>query len=206
MKTISLFILSALFLALSSCEKLEEQLTKARPYEIVGEQESQLNKDDRKATMWFITSPANDYESFAQTAVKAAFDLHKKNKKIDLIQVFLIPDKVMVPPSTTYAFAYYATDKKGLKYVSGADQNSIVDFQWLVRAAEQPFTDLELQMAVLWHTYQQDFPSEDPLSSLSYNREKLVQFIANELDINPEEVYLPQLVLKDYTELDFLDQ
>lgn len=206
MKVTTGLFFSLFLLSLFACEKPEEELTKARPYQIVGEHETQLDNDERKAKMWFITSDADDNDAFAQTAIKAAFDFHKKNKKIDLIQVFLVPDNVMVPSSITYAFAYYATDGKGLKFVSGADQNTMTDFKWLVRAAEEPLTGLELQMAKLWHMHQADFPSEDPLSSLSYNREKLVQFIADELEMDPSEVYLPQIGLSDYKELDFLGQ
>jgi len=206
MKTIILVVFSAIALSIYACNKIEEELIKAKPYQIVGENDMQLGSEKRSAKMVFITSSASEYDSYAQTAIKAAIDIHKKNKKNDLIQVFLVPDDEMVFSSTTYAFAYYALDGKGSKYISGTDQNTMTDYKWLVRAAEQPFTELELQMAILWHKYKQDFPSEDLLSSLSYNREKLVKFIADSLNISEEQVYLPRIILNDYKELDFLNQ
>ncbi len=50
-----------------------------------------------------------------------------------------------------------------------------------------------------------DFPSEDMLSSLSYNEEKLVIFVADSLNLNIEEVVVPQFLYLDYKELDFLN-
>lgn len=189
-----------------ACNKYESQLIYARAYEVVGEGKITLNSENRNAHRWFITSDAGNYDEFAQTTILAALDLHKKNKKCDLVHVILIPDKELMATGVSYAFAYYALDKKGLKDVSGADQNTMTSFKWKVRSAEKPLNDFEFEVAKLWYKHQSDFPSEDLLSSLGYNMEKLVKFIADSLSISEEEVYLPHIITKEYKELDFLDR
>ena len=155
--------------------------------------------------MWFITSEANTYDEFAQTTILAAIELHKKYREYDLIQVILVPDEDMVATGTYYASAHYAVDKKGMKDVSGADQNTMTNFKWMVRAAEKPLYKQELEIAKLWHRHHADFPSEDMFSSLSYNQEKLVNFIADSLKLNSTDVFLPRIHRLDYKELDFLN-
>ena len=164
-----------------------------------------LTRHTRKGKMWFITSEANTYDEFAQTTILAAIELHKKYSEYDLIQVLLVPDKDMVATGTYYASAHYAVDKKGAKDVSGADQETMISYKWLVRSAEKPLNKKELEIAKLWHRYQTDFPSEDFLSSLSFNAEKLISFIADSLKLEVAEVNLPRIHLVDYTDLDFLN-
>ena len=203
-KYIKALSLSILFLTFLACDKYESYLIHAKSYEVVGEHMMNLDGNSRKAKMWFITSDANTYDEFAQTTILAAIELHKKYRKYDLIQVILVPDKDMVATSTYYASAFYAVDKKGAKDVSGADQNTLVTFTWLVRSAEKPLNEQELEIAKLWFNHQADFRSEIPFSSLSYNAEKLVSFIADSLKLDETEVILPQIILKDYKELDFI--
>ena len=203
-KYINTLFLSILFLTLSACDKYESYLIHAKSYEVVGEHMMNLDGNSRKAKMWFITSDANSYDEFAQITILAVIELHKKYRKYDLIQVILIPDKDMIAASIYYASAFYAVDKKGAKDVSGADQNTLVSFTWLVRSAEKPLNNQELEIAKLWFNHQADFPSEVPHSSLSYNQEKLVSFIADSLKLDETEVDLPRIKLKDYTELDFI--
>ncbi len=154
MKYINIFILSLLFLTLSACEKDKEKLTQAKPYRVVGEHEITLNNDSRKANMWFITSDAENFDEFAQTAILAAMDLHKQNKNYDLIHVILVPDKDLVATGSYYASAFYAVDKKGLQHVSGADQQTMTKFKWLVRATENSLTQKELEISkIMVQTY-----------------------------------------------------
>jgi len=204
MKYFKALFLSILFLTLLACGKYESYLIHAKSYEVVGEHMMILDGNNRKAKMWFITSDANTYDEFAQTTILAAVGLHKKYRKYDLIQVFLVPDKDMVATSICYASAFYAVDKKGAKDVSGADQNTLVSFTWLVRSTEKSLNEQELEIAKLWFNHQADFRSEIPFSSLSYNAEKLVSFIADSLKLDETEVILPRIILKDYKELDFI--
>ena len=203
MKYFNIFILSLLFLTISACEKDKEKLTHAKPYQVVNEYEITLNNDSRVANLWFITSDASDFDEFAQTAILAAMDLHKQYNSYDLIHVLLVPDKDLVATGSYYASAFYAVDKKGLKHVSGADQQTMTNFKWLVRATENSLTQKELEITKLWYKHMADFPSEDMLSSLSYNEEKLVIFVADSLNLNIEEVVVPQFLYLDYKELHF---
>lgn len=205
MRSAIILILSILVISLSACEKDKSKLIHAKPYQIVGEYDKILDTDDRNAKMYFITSSANTFDEFAQTAIQAAFDIHKKYKKLDLIQVILVPDKEMVATSISYASASYALDKKGAKGLSGADQNTMINYKWLVRAANKPLSEQEFEIAKLWFKHRADFPSEDLISSLGYNKEKLVKFIANTLKLEVDEIIRPHVILKDYTDLDFLD-
>jgi len=168
MKYFKASFLSILFLTLLACDKYESYLIHAKSYEIVGGHMMNLDGNSRKAKMWFITSKANTYDEFAQTTILAALELHKKHRKYDLIQVILVPDKDMVATPIYYASAFYAVDKKGAKDVSGADQNTLVSFTWLVRSAEKPLNGQELEIAKLWYNHQADFRSEIPFSSLRY--------------------------------------
>ena len=203
-KYIKILFLSILFLTLLACDKYESYLIHAKPYEVVSEHMKNLDGNSRKAKMWFITSDANTFDEFAQTTILAAVELHKKYRKYDLIQVILVPDKDMVATNIYYASAFYAVDKKGAKDVSGADQNTLVSFTWLVRSAGKPLNEQEFEIAKLWFNHQSDFPSEVPYSSLGYNAEKLVSFIADSLKLDETEIILPQIILKDYKELDFI--
>ena len=205
MKYRHVILFSFLFLSLSGFDKYKSQLTQAKTYEVVGEHAINLTSDTRKAKMWFIISEANTHDEFAQTTILAAIALHKKYREYDLIQVILVPGKDMVATGTYYASVHYAVDNKGAKDVSGADQKALVSFKWMVRAAEKPLNKQELEIAKLWYRNQADFPSEDLLSSLSYNEEKLVNFIADSLKLDDDEVKLPQISLKAYKELPFLD-
>lgn len=205
MKSLNILILSAFFLTLSACEKDEKKLTYAKPYIVVGEQYINMTNNNRKAKIWFISADASSTDEFAQTAILAAFEKHKAHRYLDLIHIILVPDKDLMASSISYASAIYATDKKGLASVSGADQKTMTNFKWLVRAADKPLNLQEFEIAKLWYKHQSDFPSEDLLSSLSYNKEKLVKFIADSLDMVIEDVNLPQVILSDYTSLDFLN-
>lgn len=206
MKIFNLLLLSSIIINVLACEKDEKKLTDAKPFQIVGEHAITLDNDSRNAKMWFITSDASNFDEFAQTVILAAIDLHKNHRNYDLIEVLLVPDKYLIAVGTNYASAFYAVDKKGAKDVSGADQQTMTNFKWLVRSAEKPLNNQELEIARLWYTHQSDFPSEDLLSSLSYNREKLVGFIADSLKLEESEVALPIIQLLDYTELDFLKE
>lgn len=205
MKIASVFLFLFILLSLSSCDKYESYLTQAKHYEVIDEHEITLNNQSRSARMWFIVSEATTFDEYAQTAIKAALDQKKNNKKIDLIGIILVPDRDLAKSGICYATVFYAVDKKGLESVSGADQNTMADFEWLVKSAENPLDDQELKIACLWYRHQQDFPSEEVWSSLSYNRDKLVNFIADSLNLEQEDVKLPHTTLIEYTDLNFLD-
>ena len=51
------------------------------------------------------------------------------------------------------------------------------------------------------YRHQTDFPSEDLLSSLSYNEEKLVNFIADSLKLDYDVVKLPQIKTRSYRKM-----
>jgi len=204
MKIITIFLLSILLIS-SGCEKIGSSLPLAKAYTVVGEHDKQLGVKNRKAKMWFITSGADGFKEFAQTSILAAYEIHKENKDIDLIQVILVPDKEFVATSTYYAQASYATDKKGALGLSGVDLNAVTYSKWFVKAAENPLSAKELVIAKLWVTHQKDFPSSNMLSSLSYDREALRVFIADSLQIDISEVELPITMLRDYDELEFIE-
>ena len=201
-------IASFLFLFLfsfSSIDNNKAQLTHAKSYIVVGDYPVNLTNNDRQARIWFITSDADSFEEFAQTAILAALELQEEHNNFDLLQVILVPSKDLAGAVPYYASVHYAIDGNGLKWISGADQKIMISFEWLVRAAEHPLSKLELEIANLWYNYQAEFPSENMVSSLSYNKEKLVSFIADSLKLDHEIVRLPQLQLLDYKDLDFLN-
>lgn len=155
--------------------------------------------------MYFISSEADSFESFAQTSMFAAFELSKINKDLDLIQVMLVPDKAFIATSVYYAQVFYAPDKKGALGLSGVDLSSVTFSEWFVRVAENPLNDKELTIAKLWVTHQKDFPSTDMPNSLSYDRQALRMFIADSLRIDITEVKLPIPILLIYDELGFIE-
>ena len=203
-KYIIVLFLSLIFIYCSVSEKDKSKLTRAKTYQVVGKHGITLNNDSRRANVWFITSDAGNFDEFAQTVILAAFEMHQQHKQYDLIQITLVPHEDLIATELSYASAFYAVDKKGLANISGADQNTMTNFKWLVRAAENPLQTKDLVIAKLWYKHMADFPSEDPLSSLSYNKEKLIKFVSDSLRLEKKEIRLPRAILKDYKSLDFL--
>jgi hypothetical protein len=155
--------------------------------------------------MWFITSPASSFEAFAQTSILAAYEISRENRDVDLVQVIVLPGAEFKTSSISYAQTSYARDKQGAKGLSGVDLDSVTYKKWFVRAAEHPLSEKEFAIASLWVSHQKDFPSQDMLSSLSYDRDALRMFIADSLQMEVEEVVLPAVVLREYDGLGFIE-
>ena len=196
---VSMFIFTA-----TGCENIESYLPQAKTYTIVGDAPITMNNEKRTGKIFFITSPARAYDEFAQTALLAAWELHKANDKLDVIQVELIPGANLIFKGLSYATVYYAADKKGMEDFSGSDPNAILKFTWLVRAASQPLNDADLTMVNLWFDHMKDFPSKNLYSNLLYDNDDLVKFVAGTMHIPVSEVKIPMINLKEYKNLPFI--
>jgi len=199
-----MMLISFLFLTATGCENIETYLTQAKPYTVVGAVDTPMDKGSRTGKRWFITSPAGTYEEFAQTAIRAAYELHLKNKKTDLIEVELIPDAGLVATGINYARVSFATDKKGYTNISGTDPNDIKLYTWSVWSVTKPLTEKELTLVDLWYGHMKDFPAKHVFDNLSYDKNSLVRFIADKMHIPIAEVELPYINLTEYKGLPFI--
>lgn len=171
------------------------ELNHAKPYLVLGEGNIVNEEKDRTAGLWFIVSQdATCYEEYAETAIQAVRDLYSSYKR-DYTSVQLIPnDKLEY--ALSYAQASYAADGKGALGMTGSVPAK--EMYWRVQATDRPLTEQELAIAELWWEKIPDFPSQDPLSSLSYDKEALTQYIADALNIPVSEVIFPQVSYNDY--------
>jgi len=177
------------------------RLDHARPYLVVAEGHLSNEDPSRSVGLWLITSKdASSFEEYAQTAVQAALDLYDFYRR-DFTSVRLIPrDGIEI----AYAQANFAADGRGPAGMTGSAP--AVASYWKIWAADRELNERELAIAELWSAKQQDFPQQNPLSSLSYDVEALRQYIADTLNIPYEEVQMPELEMCEY-ELDqsFID-
>jgi hypothetical protein len=170
------------------------RLDHAKPYLVVGEGNLSNEDPGRSVGFWFITSnEASGFEEYAQTAAQAALDLYTLYKRT-FTSVLLIPqDGILI----NYAQANFATDGKGAAGMTGSAP--AVPGYWKVRASiDPPLTEQELAIAELWSTKQQDFPQQNPVSSLSYDAKALRQYIADTLNIPYTEVRMPYPQMREY--------
>lgn len=171
------------------------ELSQAKPYRILGEGNIANEREDRTVGLWFIVAEdATGFDEYAQTAIRAVRDLYRLYGR-DHTSVLLIPnDKLRY--AVSYAQANYAADGKGALGMTGSAP--AVEMYWKVRATDGPLTGQELAIAELWFEKIPDFPSKDPLSSLSYDKEALRQYVADTLNISDSEVSYPQISYSEY--------
>ncbi len=170
------------------------ELSQAKPYRVIGEGSVVCDLPDRKVGLWFIVAEeATGFEEYAQTAIQAVRDLYRLHSR-DHTSVLLIPNDELM--GLYYASASYAADGKGALGLTG--DAPAKEMYWKLRAADRQFTGQELAIAELWFEKIPDFPSKDPLSSLSYDEQALRQYVADALNIPVAEVILPQMVYIEY--------
>lgn len=170
------------------------RLDHAKPYLVVGEGNLSNEDPGRSVGLWYITSAeASGFEEYAQTAAQAALDLYTLYRRT-FTSVLLIPqDGILI----NYAQANFATDGKGAAGMTGSAPAA--HGYWKVRSTiDPPLTEQQLAIAELWSAKQQDFPSTDMLSSLSYDAEALRQYIADALNIPYSEVRMPYPQMREY--------
>lgn len=196
MKTIWISLLCLVSISAYS-GNLKSKLVHAKEYKVIDElQTNMLNK--RRAKMFIIISEAISFDERGQTAMLAAHELSKSHH-LDLCEVILVPAKGLERTSLQEARASYASDNKGLQGShSGVDPILFTKGKWMVWSSDQVLTDLELEVATLWHANRRAFPSKEMLSSLSFDPIALRNFIAEELQIDSSEVDFPNIQQKIY--------
>ncbi len=178
-------------------------LSQAKPYLVVEKGNLVNESPTRTAGLWFITAPeANTFEEYAQTAIQAALDLYSLYRN-DSTTALLIPQANVRTP---YAQASYAADGKGAEGMTGSAP--AIPMYWKVRAMnDRPYDDQELAILQLWQEKMVDFPSRNPLSSLSYDEQGLRQYVADTLQVPYSATQVRSLKTEEY-EIDesFLQQ
>jgi hypothetical protein len=171
------------------------ELNHAKPYLVLGEGNIANEEEGRTVGLWFIVSQeATGYEEYAETTIQAVRDLYSLYKR-DFTSIQLIPSAEL-EYALCYAHAFYAADGKGALGMTGSA--TAKEMYWRVQATDQPLTEQELAIAELWWEKIPDFPSQDPLSSLSYDEAALRQYVADTLNIPVSEVIFPQVSYSDY--------
>ncbi len=196
-KTLILFLASVLIFG-SSCNSIAPDLIYAKDYEVVSEENIDLNAKNRTGKHFQIISDASTIDEMAQTSMLAAYELSKEHN-LDLSLVLLVPAKELINTGIYYTQVEYASDNKGATGLPGIDKNLFNKGEWFVKSTENTLNDNEILLAKLWYKYQNDFPSKNWASSLSYDKSSLINYIAKELNIDPEQVTVPKIILTDYT-------
>ena len=179
-------------------------ISNAKPYEIVMSQENTIKEvGNRTMGHWVIIAhEAATPQEFAQIAIKAVRDLYQIYQK-DFTGVLLVPSAKSKFSGVRYADASYAADGKGPLGMTGSAP--AIEGYWKVWIADRLLTETELAITEEWIEKQQDFPSTDWASSLSYDEVQLREYIAETLDIPYSEVHLPQLKMTEYEVDDSFD-
>ena len=178
---------------ISNESSLSMNLPNAKPYTILCEGNLANEKEDRTVGLWFITSDkATSFEEWAQTAILAVCDLRRICGR-DFTDVMLVASNEV---RVAYASAKYAADGKGALGMTGSSPAKGI--HWKVSAANRQLTEREKTIAKIWSEKQFDFPSTNPLSSLSYDAEALREYIADTLGIPLDDVQQIDLKLTEY--------
>ncbi|MTI29311.1 hypothetical protein, partial [Xanthovirga aplysinae] len=151
----------------------------------------------RTVKRFTIVSNAQTFEELVHTAMLVAYEINHKYQ-FDLTSILLVPNKQLVRTQVYYTQVDYAADNKGTFGLPGVDPTIFKSGKWLVRSTEKTLTDKELSIASLWFENQSKFPSTNLLSSLCFDKDLLVEYIAKELEIETTEVKLPQIEYKIY--------
>lgn len=171
------------------------EMSHAKPYAVLGEGNITNEAKDRTAGLWFIIAEkATTYEEYAETAIQAVRDLYRLHGRVST-SVLLIPNAEL-EYALSYAHASYAADGKGALGMTGSAPAK--EMYWRVYATDHPCTEQELTIAELWWKKMPDFPSKNPISSLSYDKDALRQYVADTLGIPIAEVVFPEVSYRDY--------
>ncbi|MBN2239100.1 MAG: hypothetical protein JW712_04950 [Dehalococcoidales bacterium] len=166
----------------------------AQPYRIIGERGLGIGDFDRSVGRWLITSEiAVSFEERAQTAAKAAIDLYSRYGR-DFTSVALIAGEDL--EHLEYASASFSADCMGAEGMTGSAPAKY--FYWKVRATDYIYSETEKEISRLWWENMDRFPQTDMLSSCSYDREALAQFVADSLGIATEEVIVSESEMTEY--------
>jgi hypothetical protein len=184
-------------LLITGCQKHTQQtlrLTQARPYQVVDE--GNLANEDKQRTvgLWYITSEESDsFEEYAQTTIQATLDLYELYRN-NFTAVLLVPRPDV---KIKYAEASYAADGKGAAGMTGSVP--AVPGYWHARVMDDlPCNQQELNILELWQAKQAEFPSQNHVSSLSYDEKGLRQYIADTLQIPYSETQVRRLKTVEY--------
>lgn len=188
------FVIAIVFLC--SCAARIPDFSQGRAYSVV-ETHTEPQSPDRVIRQYIIQSDAVSFEERCQTAMKAAYELSRKDKN-DLTSVIMVPVPELKRSPVYYAMVLYASDGKGATGLNGSDPVTEIKWVWKVRGSDRILTDQELAVLKLYFTHMKDFPSTDPSSNRGYDAGKLTQFVANKLNLKPEEVVIPELAMKEY--------
>lgn len=159
-------------------------ISKAKPYSVFNQKD--LSVVGRNRLEWWIQSPeAKSFEERAQTAMKAAIDLQKKNAA-DFVNVWLEINPTLAGKGYQLAIARYAPDGKG---ISGTEE-----LKWEVEAADVSTDSQEIAIGDLWYKNRDSFLRPDGL----VDEPRIMVFIAKKLHISPDQVHLPWFTRKGY--------
>ena len=158
-------------------------LDQAVPYTIISTDDFSFPARKR-IQVNILADQANDFESYAQTAVKAAVEL-QQDLNSDVIYVFLGENLNLIETGAAYAIARYAPDNGG----NSGDQG----WTWQVEAVDKPFSELQIKVSDLWWKHRDDF-QVDGLT----DEERFVPFLAEKMGIPEEDVRLPFSSMEAY--------
>ena len=182
-----IFLVVLVFILMKACSEPNPAeslvLDQAVPYTIISTDD--FSFPARKRIQVNISAEqANDFESYAQTAVKAAVEM-QQDLNADVIYVFLGENLNLIETGAAYAIARYAPDNGG----NSGDQG----WTWQVEAVDKPFSDLQIKVSELWWQHRDDF-QVDGLT----DEDRFVPFLAEKLGVSEDQIQLPFVLPEKY--------
>jgi hypothetical protein len=169
-------------------------LSRAQAYRLVDSGERVIGKDARTARIHaLIVAEADSVDEFAQTAMRAALDLHRQFGE-DHTEVCLVPS-VMCGRSVQCATALYAADSLGSQGLKPWGYPNL-RYAWLVTTAERGLTSQELSVAETWQILFPRYHEKGKMAGCDPG--PLRAAIADSLGIPLEEAVVPHFNMSFY--------
>ncbi len=163
----------------------DQDISKAKPYSIIGKDD--ISTPSRKRISVHIITKENNltFEEKAQTVMKAAMNI-QQDTEAKIVTVFLEISKESSGEGRILASAKYSPDNGGYS----GDQG----FTWEVRSSRKNPTAVQIKCLELWIKNRKDFQKDDGMT----DEPRLVDYIADKLNISPEKVGIPTPLLDNY--------
>lgn len=153
-------------------------LSQAKPYVIIKKDDFSFAGRDRYE--WSITAPrANSFEERAQTAMKAAMDLHKQ-RNCHVANILLEISEKLKGKGFPLAMVDYAPDGYGYTGKTGNDR-----WIWRVEASGDALDPQKIKFREVWNNNKEQFRNPDG----AIDEGRLGSYVAKKINIETDDFY-----------------
>ncbi|MFZ4214337.1 hypothetical protein ACOZB2_23275 [Pantoea endophytica] len=161
------------------------QIGEAKTYSIIAQEDKSKRADNRVSSIWIMSPEAISFEDRAATVRKAAEDLQAKTN-VPVIRAYLAFSKESVGRGGPLAMATYFAD--GCQY-SGKECDDVI---WDIQSSKDTVTPQQIKIYDTWYQNRKKFTDKND----NVNEDKLSNFVAKKLKIQPSEVTLVYVSLE----------